>query len=204
MVDRIISEFLDSNVFVVSKNNSCVIVDAGAKVEDVIKVVAGNKVVAVLLTHGHYDHCVYALDYAKKFDCKIYCSGLAKEYLADGEKNYSEGNFFINDFSRFVFLKDYGKISLGEGEIEYQQLGGHSTGDMIYKIGDNIFVGDLLIGRDIGRIDLYGGSKEKMKDALVKLQEQKYSVMFSGHGPKNDKETQDKVCALWQRFLSRQ
>ncbi|MBP3619990.1 MAG: MBL fold metallo-hydrolase [Clostridia bacterium] len=203
MVKKIISDFLDSNVFVVSKGNSCIIVDAGAQVAEVEKEVAGRVVEGIFLTHGHYDHAVYALEYAKRFGCKIYCSELSKEYLADGKKNYSEGKFAVRNFSEFEFLNGEGKIALQNLEVEFKQLGGHSRGDMVYKIEHNLFVGDLLIGRDIGRIDLYGGDKQDMIASLESLQKEKYSLMFSGHGGENSKETQDKVTALWLRFLRR-
>ncbi len=203
MVERIISEFLDSNVFVVGDENSCVVIDAGAKTEDVEKVVGERKVEGVFLTHGHYDHCVYALEYAKKFGCMVYCSEFAKEYLADGQKNCSEAQFFIRDFSNFEFLSGSGKKTFENLEVEFKELGGHSKGDMIFKIGNNLFVGDLLIGRDIGRIDLFGGGKKQMIESLETLRTQDYDLMFSGHGVENKKHMQDQVCALWLKFLRR-
>lgn len=204
MIERIESDLISSNVFVVSDGDFCFIVDAGAKVEEVIEVVAGRKVEGILLTHGHYDHCARILDYVESFSVKVYASEEIKTYLENGEYNYSEGKFSISDFSNFEFLKgDEGVVKLPHFEIEYKQLGGHSKSDVMYDFKGNLFVGDVLIGRDMGRTDLYGGSKEEMMKSLNVLQEHQYVTMHSGHGEDNDKQTQDKVASLWLKFLNR-
>ncbi len=209
MTTRVVSQIIESNVFLCEKGGNYVIFDAGAKLEDVQSAIQNlkngkqGKVLGVFLTHGHYDHAFYALSYAKAFGCKIYASEFAKEYLSNAEKNYSEGKFAVKDFSDFEFLRGDGVVKLGEFEVEYFALGGHSKSDVCFRVGDELFVGDVLIGRDMGRIDLYGGSKDEMKKSLERLLQMNYSVMHSGHGEDNAKFSQDKVTKLWLRFLSR-
>lgn len=203
MIEKVVSDLISSNVFIVSRGDFCFIVDAGAKVEQVEKVVAGRKVEGILLTHGHYDHCARVMDYVQKFGAKVYASGFIKEYLEDGQKNYSEGKFEIHDFSAFEFLKDEGDLKLPHFQLSYKHLGGHSKSDVMFAYGKDIFVGDVVIGRDMGRIDLYGSSKEDMKSSLAFLKDLDYHTMHSGHGQDNDKKSQDKVVSLWLRFLSR-
>ena len=157
----------------------------------------------MFLTHGHYDHAFYAPSYAKAFGCKVYASEFAKEYLADAAKNYSDGKFSVRDFSDFVFLHGDGVVRLGKFEVEYFALGGHSKSDVCFRVDDDLFVGDVLIGRDMGRLDLFGGSKDEMKKSLEKLVDLKYSTMHSGHGEDTTKFSQDKVAKLWLKFLSR-
>lgn len=203
MVERIESDLISSNVFVVSNDNVCIIVDAGAKLELVEPVVGEKKVEAILLTHGHYDHCFRVLDYAKKFGCKIYCSQYAKEYLENPVYNYSEGKFEIHDFSNFIFLENEGTINTGAFDVNYKTLGGHSKGDMVFFVKGDLFVGDILIGRDMGRIDLFGGDAQQMKESLTYLIMADYQIMHSGHDKDNSKGSQDKVASLWLRFLNR-
>ena len=158
---------------------------------------------AVFLTHGHYDHAFNVLKYSNFFNCKVYCSEFAKEYLQNSDFNYSEGKFKVDSFQNFEFLNGQGCLILGRFVVEFKQLGGHSKGDMCFKVGDEIFVGDILIGRDMGRIDLYGGDKQEMLKSLQTLFEMDYNIMHSGHGSDNEKPVQDKVIKLWQRFLNR-
>ncbi|MBP3431347.1 MAG: MBL fold metallo-hydrolase [Clostridia bacterium] len=203
MTERIVSEFIESNVFVVSKGNECVIVDAAANLSEVKKVVGEKKVFGVLLTHGHYDHSLYANEYAKEFGTKIFASEAIVEYLQNPDYNYSEGQFKLNDFSNFQFLNGEGTLNLGGMKVDFCQLGGHSKSDICFLFDGEIFVGDVLIGRDIGRLDLHGGSKKEMKNSLEKFLKMDYQIMHSGHGEDNSKEVQDKVVKLWLRFLSR-
>ncbi len=204
---RIVSKYYSSNVFVLERGNQVLIVDSAVEPEEIKKYVQGKQVVGVLLTHGHFDHALFADEYAKLFETKVYASRFAKEYLADHKKNYStdfQGLFMeVKDFSNFVFLDDKGELQLGDFTVEYKQLGGHSKGDMCFKIGAELFVGDVLIGRDMGRIDLYGGNKEDMKKSLTYLIEEDYEIMHSGHDVDNNKSTQDKVASLWLKFLNR-
>lgn len=203
MVTKVVSNLMESNVFVVGDEKTCVVVDAGADVQDVAKVVGERKVLGVLLTHGHYDHAYFAVEYAKQFSCEVYGSKFLKEYLSNPDWNYSDGHFCVQDYSAFVFLTGNGVLRLGNYDVSYSQLGGHSKSDMCFKIGDHLFVGDVLIGRDMGRIDLYGGDKQEMKKSLQFLLDGEFEVMHSGHGADNNKSTQDKVCKLWLKFLSR-
>ncbi|MGC5617514.1 MBL fold metallo-hydrolase [Georgenia sp. Z1491] len=47
---------VDNNVYVIGDDASCVIIDAAHDAAPVIAAVAGRKVTAILLTHGHDDH----------------------------------------------------------------------------------------------------------------------------------------------------
>ena len=158
----------------------------------------------ILLTHGHYDHCARVEDYVKAFGAKVFASKEIEDYLKNGEYNYSEGKFFLSDLSNFeYFMEDDGILKLPHFQIKYKQLGGHSKSDMMYDFNGDLFVGDVLIGRDMGRTDLYGGSREEMSKSLSALKEHDYVTMHSGHGEDFDKKTQDKVASLWLRYLNR-
>lgn len=207
MITRIESEILDSNTFVVSNGKECFIVDAGVKANVVKECVGGQKVLGVFLTHGHYDHIYYLDDYLAEFGCKAYASEFAKEYLEESDKNLSEQSvydtMYIKNVDAVNFLKNNGTVKLGDFEIKYFQLGGHSTADMMFDYDGNIFVGDTIIGRDVGRQDMYGGDKNAMIKSLGFLENYDYKIMYSGHGSENGKEKQDNVVRLWKKFLSR-
>lgn len=203
VVEKVISNLIESNVFVVGDAEGCILIDAGVDIKQVKTVVGDRKVLGVFLTHGHYDHAFYAENYAKEFGCKVFCSNDTKEYLENSEYNYSEGEFEVKGFSKFEFLYGEGILKLGNFKLSYHQLGGHSKGDMCFVVGDDIFVGDVLIGRDIGRIDLYGGDKYEMIKSLQFLLKKDYKIIHFGHGLDNSKDSQDKIINLWLRFLSR-
>ena len=202
MTQRIESKLLGSNVFVVG-DDEVVLIDAGAETQLVKNVVGDRKVLAVLLTHGHYDHCFYANEYAKEFGCKIYASENIVPYLKNSDYNYSNGHFAVDDFSNFVFFNGDGQIDFGKAKVQYFALGGHSLSDVAYKIGDEIFVGDVLIGRNIGRLDLYGGNKFDMVTSLKTLQKLDFKTLHSGHGEDSKKENLSEVFSMWIKYLDR-
>ena len=202
---RLVGDIYDSNVFVENIDKNIFIIDAGANF-DKINDVAEN-VRAIFLTHGHFDHAYFVEDYAKKLNVKIYANEKIREYLEEPKKNYSTDFncdlLKITDFSNFVFLQGDGEVKIGDVVIKYFQMGGHSKSDMCFLINDDLFVGDLIIGRGIGRMDLYGGSKQEMIKSLKKLATLNYKTMHCGHGEDLSKEMADKVISTYLRFLSR-
>ena len=53
---------LDVNTYVVGAQGGdcCLLIDPGAEAQRVAQAVSGRQVKAVLLTHGHFDHMLYA------------------------------------------------------------------------------------------------------------------------------------------------
>ena len=202
---RLVGDIYDSNVFVENIDKNIFIIDAGANFDKINDVT--ENVRAIFLTHGHFDHAYFVEDYAKKLNVKIYASEKIREYLEEPKKNYSTDFncdlLKITDFSNFVFLQGDGEVKIDAVVIKYFQMGGHSKSDMCFLIGEDLFVGDLIIGRGIGRMDLYGGSKQEMIKSLKKLATLNYKTMHCGHGEDLSKEMADKVISTYLRFLSR-
>lgn len=200
-VKQIVSDILDSNTFVCKTVNGIIIVDCGASLDKVIHFV-DDKVIAVLLTHGHYDHAKNAIEYANKFGAKIYANKNVTKILPDPKKNYGQ-DFSIKNFYNFVFLDGDGQIdALGE-KINYYHAPGHTQCCCCYVIENHLFAGDVLFYQGIGRTDLFGGSKADMLLSLKKLEGVTFEVMHSGHGKDSTKVEQDKNIKVFTRFLSR-
>ena len=202
-IERAVSKFLDSNVFVIKKNGQCIIVDAGCDLAQIKQMVGQNKVCGVFLTHGHYDHSLYVQDYIREFGCKVFASERVCSTLADGDANYSEGQFAIDDFENFEFVKDGEELSLGEFEVKCIEGRGHSGCSMLYLICGHLFAGDVLFESGIGRTDLVGSNRQEMYQTLCKLEKLDFDFCYSGHGESSTKEKQSKNIALFKRFLSR-
>ena len=202
---RLVGDIYDSNVFVENIDKNIFIIDAGANFDKINDVT--ENVRAIFLTHGHFDHAYFVEDYAKKLDVKIYASKKIREYLEEPKKNYSTDFncdlLKITDFSNFVFLQGDGEVKIDAVVIKYFQMGGHSKSDMCFLIGEDLYVGDLIVGRGIGRMDLYGGDKQEMIKSLKKLSALKYTTMHCGHGEDLTKNIADKVITTYLKFLTR-
>ena len=202
-VERIVGDVFSSNVFVCGDEHTCFLVDAGAMPERLKNVIGKRKVLGVFLTHGHYDHTYYATEYAKEFGCQIFACKEIKEYLENSSHNASEGHVEMHDFSNFAFFEDDEILHVGDFEIQTIKLGGHTKSDVAFLCEGELFVGDVFIGRDIGRLDLYGGNKFEMVKSLEKLLEIPYKNMHSGHGQSNKKNAQEIAIKIWLKFLNR-
>ncbi len=201
-VIKLISNYLDSNTFVLIKNKSALIIDSAVDTEKVKEVVKGLKVEGLLLTHGHYDHALNALSYAQEFSTKVYVNENAKVSLKDPELNYGK-IFKIDDFSNFEFLEGDGTLKLGKFNIEYIYTPGHSACLNSYLIEDQLFVGDCIFRDGIGRTDLLTSNKDDMLESLAKLEKLKYSTCYSGHYEDSDYERMNKNIKLYIKFFSR-
>lgn len=63
---------VDNNVWVVGDDESCVVIDAPHSVPEILKVVNGRRVTAVLLTHAHDDHVRVAPELAEATGAPLY------------------------------------------------------------------------------------------------------------------------------------
>lgn len=51
---------VDNNVWVIGDDAECVVIDAPHDVDQILQVIAGRRVIAILCSHGHDDHIRYA------------------------------------------------------------------------------------------------------------------------------------------------
>lgn len=202
-IKKIISNLLESNTFIIEKNNSIIIVDCGCDLQKVKKEVGNKKVLAIFLTHGHFDHSAYCNDYAKEFSCQIYTSENIKTTLSDKIAIYSEDYSTIEDFSNFKFVKDGEVVDLGDFQVKCYEFQGHSPCCMGYIVEKNLFAGDFVFAKSFGRVDLKNGNKNQMIFSLDKLKGLDFTKIYSGHGEESNKNDFLYHVDVFKKFLSR-
>lgn len=193
----------ESNVYILEKGDECLIVDAGVKVENIKKVIQNKKVVGILLTHGHFDHCFYANDYARIFNCKIFAHENAKLTMSDPIAFCGDNEQIVTDFSNFEFFKKEKILKLGNFNVQIFILPGHCHCQCGYLIENDLFCGDFLFEKSFGRIDLKFSSKKDMISSLKRSKDICYNTLYSGHGISSDKATQLAHLDLFLKFLNR-
>ena len=203
-VKTLLGDYLEAHVYVVKKNGQCIIIDSGAGLDKVKAAVGTDKVVGVLLTHGHFDHSCHCNDYAKEFNAKIYANEHIKTTMTDSVAIYSEDYSTIDDFSHFEFIKGDQNIKLGNFDIACYYCSGHSICCECYVIDNIMFSGDVIFENGIGRTDLKNSDKKQMFESLCKLEKVKFDKVYSGHGGASDYAFQMKNIGVFKRFLSRE
>lgn len=203
-IKQVVSNVLESNVFVLSKKSRAIIIDAGADLTAVKAAVAGQNVDGVFLTHGHYDHALYAPLYAKTFGCKIFALKEIKDILADGQANCSDGKLVVDDFSDFVFVEDGTQLHLGEFAVDVFGTPGHSKDSACYLIDGQLFAGDTIFAQGIGRTDLTSGDADKLLKSLEKIEKINYENVYSGHGSSSSRKHQSLNIRFFKVYLKKQ
>ncbi len=186
-IKQIKSKFLrgefDQNTYVILGDKTAVIIDAGAELKDIKKVARGKRVLAVLMTHLHFDHLWNIEDILNVFDCDMYIAKGAEHKLDSGRGNVSviigEEMHFKVDYSK---IKTYEpRLTLGEFEFEIIPAPGHSKDSVLIKFNDNLFSGDTVFDGAIGRTDLDDGNMGDMQESLAKILNIKFDTIYPGH-----------------------
>lgn len=200
MVDILYSQNLCNSYLLISNNNA-IIVDPGDNTNNrLINHIEKLKVniVAILITHAHYDHIAALEDVLKHFpDAITYISDDEIDLLNNSRLNLSK--YWVKELTflpkKIIGLVDYEKLNICGYEIKMIKTPFHTKGSCCYYLKDNniLFTGDTLFYSSIGRSDLPTGSKRDIKNSLSKLLfiDDK-TLIYPGHGCKTTMERERK------------
>lgn len=178
---------LDVNTYVVGVegSDSCVVIDPGAEQADVARAVAGRHVCAVLLTHAHFDHMLYAYFWLEQ-GARLYVHRQDAPALTNGALNLGQLMGIPLTLPEADVLLEEGSLVREAGLcLKVLHTPGHTPGSVCY-LGDGVlFCGDTMFYRSYGRVDLPGGDLQQMFASLNRLKQLEPSLIaYPGHGMK--------------------
>ncbi|MCI0501546.1 MAG: MBL fold metallo-hydrolase [Epsilonproteobacteria bacterium] len=185
-----------TNCYIVEINEKQIIIDPGVDAFSWIKENA-KKPVAILNTHGHFDHIWSNSEIAKFFNIPIYCPRGDVFMLQNDPFSYgvpkSKANFEV---------KPNEVIKLLDTNITFHHFPGHTPGCSAIEIGDNLFSGDFIFNGSIGRVDFPFSSKEDMKKSLQRvLSFTKNYTIYPGHGGQTSLNNEKRSLKAWLNYL---
>lgn len=147
------------------------------------------KLVGVVMTHGHFDHALGALDLKLIYHLPVYVSSKDKFILDRQEetaKYFLKTELQIPNLIKIdKDLEEITEINFGESRLEVIKTPGHTPGSVcLYSSKQKLlFSGDTLFKDSRGRTDFKYGSTKKIYESLRKLMElPEETDVFSGHG----------------------
>ncbi|GAA4112585.1 MBL fold metallo-hydrolase [Knoellia locipacati] len=166
---------VDNNVWVVGDERECVVVDAAHDADAILAAVAGRKVRAILLTHGHNDHVNVANELKERTRANVHLHPLGRVVWA-----------LTQDGAPDSTLADGQEFHVGDVTLRVMHTPGHSPGSCSFHAPalHVVFTGDTLFnggpgatGRSFSSFDTI---IESIRTRLLTLPPG--TVVLTGHG----------------------
>ncbi len=187
-IEKIVSIDMDQNCYLVYDDNKIgAIIDPGFDAFKILKTIEEKKVDCkyILLTHCHYDH-THSVNELRGHKTVIGTS--------ECDKNIRKSSYNLSDFTGNPFIidgldkivEDGEEFSVGDIKFTAIKTPGHTDGSVCFLAEDNLFSGDTLFLRSVGRWDFPTGSG---KTLVRSIRQKLYTLpdninVFPGHGEK--------------------
>ena len=181
-----------TNCYIVTIDNKDIIIDPGMGATKWVKDNVTNPI-AILNTHGHYDHVWSNAELQKELNIPLYCP---KEDVAMLQR-CQLGQSVPPSFPDYEVVGDEA-LEIQGVKIQYRHFAGHTQGCSIIEIKDVWFSGDFLFQRSIGRWDFPNSSGQKMIESLQKAKTIKENfTIYTGHGMSTTLKDEQKFMDYW-------
>lgn len=194
---------LRSNSYLLVNDDECCVIDPSFDRRVVLQKLVEffgepKKIVSVILTHCHADHCAKLVDYV---DTTVYLSPQAKRNLANpaitlANEILGENEDFCKSLNRCVQVLDNEVIEPISGvKLSIRYTSGHTDDSICIYNQKDIFVGDLLFANGgVGRTDFPTGNGVELRRSIRWVTSLPANiVVHSGHG-------EDFVLSDWNFF----
>lgn len=175
-----------ANTYLITKGMGAVLIDCAAPAADVLAALEkeGAKLLAILLTHGHFDHMLTVADVRASTGAPVYLARADADLPADGEKN-AFSLFFGSDRAypdADLLFGDGDTLTFDELTFKLLSTPGHTRGSSCFLCENALFTGDTLFAAGYGRCDLFGGDMKALAASLEKLSALPHDLtIYPGH-----------------------
>jgi glyoxylase-like metal-dependent hydrolase (beta-lactamase superfamily II) len=184
-----------SNSYLIDCGGEFVLIDAPASAVN-IAVPLKNKLKAILLTHGHFDHIGGLSEIAAQTSAEVFIHPADAKMLSDTNESLA-ATMNLSDFTpydgEFKALKGGETLKFGDTDILVRSNPGHTPGCLSFVCGNSFFSGDFLFSGSVGRTDFPGGDYRAMLNSINEFKNfaaGKLYTIYPGHNSVTDSETE--------------
>ena len=149
---------LASNCYIQSvENGQCVIVDIGEGAPVLLRHLEQMhlKPVAILLTHGHYDHIAGVEQVRKTWNIPVYIHKMDAAMLTDSRLNLGDwlSDLPFRPVKAWETVEEGDHLTFGTADLSVLHTPGHTPGSICWMCEDLLYTGDTLFRMSRGRTD---------------------------------------------------
>jgi len=179
-VKRLVLGALATNTYLLKEGDEVILIDPASKAERLIEEIGDNHLLAILLTHGHFDHIRACDELHDKYNVPVYLMA-EDDMLAHDKYQGRDFNLYFYLTCKTVPLKE-GKMKIGPFQFEVIHTPGHTEGSVLFKFDNCLFTGDTLFKGSVGRTDLEGGNQNKLNQSLKYIKNLNPNlIIYPGH-----------------------
>ena len=149
--------------------------------------------VAILNTHGHFDHVWSNDELQNKLNIPL--------YTPKGDVMLLSSSDWIRDLPPSVpdvEVEPNQEFDFDGVKVKFHHFPGHCPGCSMIEIGDAIFSGDFIFERSIGRCDFPYSSPEDMKASLQRFKSLDFDkTLYPGHGGTTTIKQEQQYADYW-------
>lgn len=186
-----------TNCYIVSNGKEELIIDPGIGAFDWVVQNVKNPL-AILNTHGHFDHVWSNAKLQEFFKIPLYVPKedafmLTNDPLGRGTPP-STPDVLVNEDQSF---------QIGDFEVSFFHHPGHTPGCSIIEISGYIFSGDFVFKNSIGRVDFPFSDPAQMIKSIYKfLARDENKIIYTGHGEPTTVFNERSSLKNWLNYLS--
>ena len=185
-----------TNCYIVGLNGKELIIDPGVGAAKWVKENVTNPI-AILNTHGHFDHIWSDCELKKELNIPIYIPKNDAFMLEEDIFNQSQPTCKAD-----ILVDGDEEFDIEGIKVKYIFFPGHTPGCSVIEIGDDWFSGDFIFENSIGRVDFPYSNPKDMKKSLEKFLKIKYDKkVYTGHGNPTTIKREQKNVPYWFNYL---
>ncbi|WP_428737178.1 MBL fold metallo-hydrolase [Sulfurimonas sp.] len=181
-----------TNCYIVTSKGKDFIIDPGVGATQWVKENVTNPI-AILNTHGHFDHVWSNAELQKELGIKL--------YTPKDDVMLLQGSGWMPDLppsTPDVEVVGDQELDFDGVKVKFRHFPGHCPGCSTIEIGDAMFSGDFIFERSIGRTDFPYSSPGDMIKSLEKFKKLDYDkTVYPGHGGTTTIKQEQKNANYW-------